>query len=205
MTGRLSIIGIALAVSVSTAEAQDYRLLPELSVVSGVAAGDTLNVRAKPTARSEDIGDLFPGQEVEILSLTDDRKWARIIAGEGNGWVAARFLKTIPWPEGASGLPANLSCSGTEPFWSLDTGEEAMMVFNDPMQDQKTPLRITWSSQSRNEGPGAYGFEAEEASGVLRRAQCSDGMSDRDYGWSLDLILNRAGGPELYSGCCSLN
>jgi uncharacterized membrane protein len=40
---------------------------------------------------------------------------------------------------------------------------------------------------------------------VIRREICSDGMSDRVYGMSVDLgIDGGTGGPALLAGCCTL-
>lgn len=37
-------------------------------------------------------------------------------------------------------------------------------------------------------------------SGIIAARQCSDGMSDREYGLSLDAIF----GEQVLSGCCTL-
>lgn len=38
----------------------------------------------------------------------------------------------------------------------------------------------------------------------LQAIQCSDGMSDRTFGISMDIFLLQAEGATGYSGCCSL-
>ena len=42
---------------------------------------------------------------------------------------------------------------------------------------------------------------------AVRNESCSDGMSDREYGLSVDMFLSGSDDPEdmgLYSGCCSI-
>ncbi len=39
---------------------------------------------------------------------------------------------------------------------------------------------------------------------MLSLASCSDGMSDREYGLRLDLLLGTSDERTLLSGCCSI-
>jgi len=188
----------------STARAQ-FVLLPEIFAVTNVAANDTLNVRAAASASSEDIGDLYPSQRIEVVSLSPDGKWGEIIWGESNGWIAMRFLArqhraTLP----DSGLPLNLICSGTEPFWSAELTRAGELVFTDYAASAPTPNRnqITLSSRSLNLAGSSYAFVAGSFSGILSRGACSDGMSDVDFGWSLGLIQQNGLQIELRNGCC---
>lgn len=190
---------IALAVSALMASVS-AEPVPALKRVRGVEPSDTLNVRAEPSAASEDIGDLEPGAAIEVLDFSSDQAWARIVWEEGNGWVAKRYLEDLTRPRLSSGLPLGLSCSGTEPFWSLQLDASGALAYQ--AGDEENQTDISWSAVSRNAGDTRYAFGGSVLEGVLRREQCTDGMSDRDYGWSLDLLIRRDT-TQLLSGCCT--
>ncbi len=195
-------LGAALVAAPITAGAEDFASLPHLATVTGLAANDTLNVRETPSAKSADIGDINQDQTVEVLELDPSGKWARILQSEGNGWVSTRYLAQKARAVAPSGLPLGLQCSGTEPFWSAKLGTDSTVRFDVMGQDaQSYPL--DWSSPSRNRGGAEFGLSSKGMTGILRRAACSDGMSDRAYGWALDLIVETDGGKTLLGGCCS--
>lgn len=182
----------------------DYVRLPAVYAVTGVASNDTLNVRASPDAGSADIGDLYPGQLVEITALDQNNRWARIIWGEGNGWISTRFL--VPASvvsDSFSGMPLAMNCSGTEPFWSADIMPSGNLAFS-TMGGMSISEPIESTTRSANTGEYAYAFSTSSFTVVLRREACSDGMSDRDYGWSLDMVDHRDGRLRLGSGCCAM-
>ncbi|MCP5088773.1 MAG: hypothetical protein GY952_18430 [Rhodobacteraceae bacterium] len=194
------VLAAAFVAIVLPAFSQGFGYFPELAQVSGVAADDHLNVRAKDSGASEDIGDLQPGAKVEVLRLDDSGKWANILWEEGNAWIAARYLVPLQRPLSKGGMPLGLTCGGTEPFWDL--------ILN---VDETTKIEIAglepeygtldWSTQSRNTTI-TFGFRIGYSHGVLSSEVCSDGMSDRVYGWAIELLLERSGDATLYSGCC---
>ena len=60
-------------------------------------------------------------------------------------------------------------------------------------------------------GRGAYsqaasleGGDGATATAVVRRQACSDGMSDRAYGLSAEVLIGGAESRVLLSGCCSI-
>lgn len=195
-------LGAALVAAPITAGAEDFASLPHLATVTGLAANDTLNVRETPSAKSADIGDINQDQTVEVLELDPSGKWARILQSEGNGWVSTRYLAQKARAVAPSGLPLGLHCSGTEPFWSAKLDADSTVRF-DVMGQGAQSHPLDWSSPSQNRGGAEYGMSAKGLSGILRRAACSDGMSDRDYGWALDLIVEAEGGKTLLGGCCT--
>ncbi|HGG04386.1 MAG TPA: SH3 domain-containing protein, partial [Aliiroseovarius sp.] len=93
--------------------------LPDAFFVTGVAADDVLNIRAEPSARSAIVGQLGPQAiNVEVIAFSDNGKWGKVSTGEGNGWVAMRFLeRSNHTPAGE--VPRPMACFGTEPFWAL--------------------------------------------------------------------------------------
>ncbi|MBP1805201.1 COG3650 family protein [Rubellimicrobium aerolatum] len=170
---------------------------PARAAVTGVAAGDALNVRAAPSAGAEVLATLPPDATgVEMLGLSPDGTWARIGRPEGEGWVARRFLAEEPADPRA--VPVPLACLGTEPFWNLTVTAEGA-TFSTPEGER--------ALREIGRGTGFSGFVlAFDDDGATRdltvvRAACSDGMSDRPYGLTA-LVWDRDG--PVLEGCCTL-
>lgn len=182
-------------------QAQD---LPSAFRVIGVEAADVLNIRAEPDAGSVILGTIpHNSSRVEVLRRSDDGKWGLVGAGEGNGWVAMRYLEPVAASPAAQ-LPAPLRCLGTEPFWSFAHMPEKTWL----LTPEEASVALV-PSENFAAGDGYYAA-ARDAVGrgyhlIVTREICSDGMSDRIYGFSARLF--RQGGAEnrLYSGCCSLD
>ncbi|UXU75497.1 MULTISPECIES: SH3 domain-containing protein [unclassified Paracoccus (in: a-proteobacteria)] len=71
---------------------------PDFYVVRGLPAGDTLNVRAEPSASSTILGRLSAGARVRNLGCRQigQSRWCRIATTGGvqvTGWVNGRYLK----------------------------------------------------------------------------------------------------------------
>jgi len=197
-------IAIALLLAPLAANAQRV-ILPDVFAVTGVASNDTLNVRQAPTGSSADIGDLYPNQLIEVIALSDDGKWGHIVWEEGNGWIAMRFLRPAPLPRlPNSEMPMGIRCAGTEPFWAATIEANRTFVFTDYSSATQAPRTrpISQATTAIGMQPYSFAFTAGEFTGLLERAQCSDGMSDRTYGWQLRIINLSPAGLELRSGCC---
>ncbi len=179
-------------------------LFPEVFTVTGVASDDTLNIRNKPSERSADTGDLYPHDQIEVIALSEDRNWGKIIWQEGNGWVSMRYLRPSPLPHMPdSEMPLQLACSGTEPFWSATLWPNRNLEFKDYATDAPASFqRIGQSSTAQGFAPVSFAFTAGKFTGLLERSPCSDGMSERDYGWQLRLLDQASGRLQLRSGCC---
>lgn len=190
-------IGIAPALA-----APSYFNLTELE------ADDTLNVRAEPFGTAEIIGTIPPGaQDIEIGARDDSGNWGRIIWNETSGWIAVRFLEPVqPRKFLETALPDGLTCSGTEPFWGLSL--RAGSAFLTTPKNELIPLthRLTQIAAGRAEFPLSMNFDSEThvTVPIIRPANCNDGMSDRLYPWSIDMIVQSAGQQGLLSGCCHL-
>lgn len=190
---------LILALAAGAAAAQD---LPAQYAVQGVAADDVLNVRAEPSAESEVLGSLGPYRiNVEVLDLSADGRWGWIGLPEGNGWVSMAYLAPQETPPGL--LPLPLVCGGTEPFWSLGLypgGSE--YVTPEGRQD------LTLAKEEI--APGGFQTTLTDEDGavwtmLVQAAHCSDGMSDRIYGWQ-GLVFRAGGaGNMVLSGCCTLD
>lgn len=194
-------LAAALVLAPSIVAAQDF---PALYGVSGVATDDVLNIRAEPNAQAEIIGEFAADrQDVEVVASGPDGSWGQVNAGEQSGWASLSFLERQP--DQPAGEPiARLSCSGTEPFWSFSIdGDEA--TFGAPDQDDETvalaePVKASGRTD-RWSVIGVYGG----TTAILARASCSDGMSSRAYGLTIDLLRSDPGAPTYLTGCCSVS
>lgn len=202
---RLPALMFSLALLASPALATPEYILPTLFDVTGVAANDRLNIRERPETKAAVIGTLAPDAKgVEVVA--ERNGWALVNTAERAGWVNARYLayRTDVWAKGA--LPPTLSCSGTEPFWSLrQVG--ARLVYETP-EGSRAMERRTVLDNGAFRGP-ARSVIAGDAKGrmtaVIQPAQCSDGMSDRAYGLSAVLVFDGAGErSRMMTGCCRI-
>lgn len=180
---------------------------PALYDVSGVKADDVLNIRAAPSTGAEIVGTLqADAKNIEVVAADSENGWGMVNAGEGTGWVSLAYL-TPGVQAGTGAFPAIRSCYGTEPFWSLSLDADGGLGFTTPDSDPQTgTTRSHWTSLNR---PDRHGFSARlgetEVIGLVSQSACNDGMSDRAYGLTLDLLLGGSN-PDLrhLSGCCSL-
>lgn len=194
------LLPLVMSVFATLAQAQDF---PALHDVVDVASDDVLNIRTLPSNAGTIIGTLDPNQiGVEVIRLSDDGRWGLVNAGEGAGWAFMRYLARQP---GQGEMPDFLLCSGTEPFWNVDL-TNWVGVLHQP-GDDPVELPALWqdiSVQDRHLGY-AFGDGARNMHAVVSRAACSDGMSDRDYGFAVDVMVDLGPGQRrLLSGCCSL-
>ncbi|MGA0539534.1 COG3650 family protein [Neotabrizicola sp. VNH66] len=186
----------------SAAQAEPF---PAAYQVQGVAADDVLNIRAEPSASAPVLGALGPFDiNVEVLRLSEDGKWGLVSLAEGAGWVAMRFLRATP-PDDPSLIPRPFRCVGTEPFWSLTLPARGGMEWSTP-DTPRTDLTLT------EEHVASQGYLVRAKEGTTRiysltvtREWCSDGMSDREFGFLAKLFIEQPDGNLLLSGCCTLD
>ncbi|WP_137700988.1 COG3650 family protein [Marimonas lutisalis] len=177
-----------------SALAQTY---PALHDVTGVAANDVLNIRAEPSGSAGKIGALaHNATNVEVIRTSGS--WGLVTAGERSGWVSMRYLARQP--DGDYALTRTLACYGTEPFWNLSITQGTRATFTamggDPVQ---IPVGLLQRSANRTD---RFVLRGGAMTAIIARAACSDGMSDREFGLTIDLLSDARG--TLYSGCCSL-
>ena len=183
--------------------------LPALYDVSGVDAADVLNIRASANAEAEIIGSLpHDARNVEVVAVNDTGTWGRVNIGERSGWTSLAFLSRQEGQAGGT-FPQVASCFGTEPFWSFsrDPGGKETWVLMGP-DEEGLLVEEHWrgAASGRTDRFGlVVGNGMVEGRSVISYAACTDGMSDRTYGLSFDLLLSPKGGtPQLISGCCTL-
>jgi uncharacterized membrane protein len=205
---------IAGAFAIQMVSAVALAAEPGFYAVTGVAAGDVLNIRAEPDPKSDILESLEPGaRPVEVLETRTEgsTEWGRVLSGDANGWVAMRFLQPIEVPVIAgTDIPDGLACGGTEPFWGARLSTADGIVFA-PIEGPETafPISRALNAVGRNSRFAVLGEAGgTRASAIIARFEtCTDGMSDRDFGWRIDLLLEKpgdAGYPQLHEGCCRL-
>jgi uncharacterized membrane protein len=175
---------------------------PALHAVSDVAADDMLNIRSRPDANAPVIGALAPdAQDVEVVRLSQDGRWALVNLAEQSGWAAVAYLTAQDSPPDAE---RPLNCSGTEPFWSLQTGGTMLLTQLDtPTAEYFITTRTTASGRSDRYALGGGGMEGL-ATALITRQICSDGMSDREFGFEIDLLIDTGEAQTYLTGCCAL-
>jgi uncharacterized membrane protein len=195
-----AIVPVLAAFLALPAGAQD---LPAVFQVTGVAANDRLNIRAEPNARAAILDSIFPfAVAVEVLERSADGRWGLVGVPEGNGWVNMRYLTPVAQPDYE--VPRPLSCYGTEPFWSLGFFPRGSEFH--AMGEDRRPLTVLGEAVA----PGGYLLVTEEGptlnrTAIVTREWCSDGMSDRRFGWSVRLFTEAPDGNSVLSGCCTLD
>lgn len=178
---------------------------PALYRVVNIDSTDVLNVRRTPSPTSAIVGALPPGAErVEVLETRHG--WGRILMRRGEGWVSLAYLaETERAAIEGHAAPGGFSCAGTEPFWGLDIGVDGTGAFNDAMTvGEEREFRIEDARTARGRFyPYVYHFDGE-ASGfaVIAPQACSDGMSERGYGWHVVADIGDGEGRRLLDGCC---
>jgi uncharacterized membrane protein len=197
----LAVMALALWPGILAAES-----FPALYDVTGVASDDVLNVRTGPAASNPIIGALsYHATGVEVIRLSDAGTWGLVNAEDRTGWVSMRFLRRQVGQEGWD-FPARASCFGTEPFWDVKLRRGNPVEFT-RAGDPTEFYAFRSDSQSVNR-LDRHSFLADRAGtamiGVLSRQYCNDGMSDREYGLSLELLIWRGAGFDHASGCCTL-
>lgn len=190
---------------------------PALFDVTGVEPGDVLNIRAEPSGSAPIIGTLaHDAEDVEIIRPNDRHSWGMINLGEGAGWISLAFVTRGPG-QWLGATPVVRSCFGTEPFWSLEIDDAEMTLTRPDAAPREGLISGRYTSRSRRDTHAFRGSFFPDEDGeialvaTMRLASCNDGMSNREYGVAIDVLLSPSSFPDnaerfgLYSGCCSLS
>lgn len=198
---------LALIFAASTAVADGF---PAHFSVSGVAADDWLNIRSEPRSDAVKVGDFGPYDlNIEVLRTSPDGKWGFVGNGEGNGWTAMRFLERQNHLN-AGDFPRPFKCFGNEPFWTMNFGVNGTSYSE--LAIAQTNMLETLNEDVTYDGMRILGGTAVlKQSGTVshtvmfKMAQCSDGMSDREFGWSAVLVTQVPSGQSFEMGCCTMD
>jgi len=191
-----AILGLLLT-SVAAAEPP----FPRLFDVIGVANDAVLNLRARPSGTAEIIGSRPPhAGGTEAVDQNGDGTWLRLGVGETSGWASARYLS----PQGFDGpiLRHPTRCFGVEPFWHLDISGDGTATLTGPQTGRVTFERMATKSSVNRTDRFRLGSNGRPL-GVLAQTLCSDGMSDRVYGYEINLFAP-SDGTALLTGCCTI-
>ncbi|MBZ0123718.1 MAG: SH3 domain-containing protein, partial [Roseovarius sp.] len=167
---RAALIWLALMPALAAAQT-----LPALYDVAGVAAGDTLNVRAGPSTGFEVLAKLPPDAAgIEVVDTDESGEWGLINIAERSGWVALDYMtRRAGQPDDR--LPDNLICSGTEPFWSFRLTPDARATFARDEKEAALPSVLTVPSENRPDRAALFADGGEVViTAIIGRALCSD-------------------------------
>lgn len=120
--------------------------------------------------------------------------------------VLMYLLLFLGFPAGvlASDRPS-LLCGGVEPFWSLEIGAENA-TFSAPDVEQIDYAIPHVATAEGRSWPQVLTLLAQRntALAIVRPLQCSDTMSDTNYGWMIDVLTQQNGEAIALTGCCRL-
>lgn len=183
--------------------------------VSKVAPDDGLNMRTQPGTGGSVVA-VLPANAKGLVGLGQEKKdgnsiWVKVAWAGQQGWVNKYYLRedvdTVNYnpakPKPAVKSEVVMQCGGTEPFWSMSVSEREMKV--NIMGGAQFTVPVTMRQQSANSTTiavvaGARG-NASTTAFLEKVEDCSDGMSDKNYPYTITAILN---GQKVMSGCCSL-
>lgn len=191
----------ACAVAACLAGSATAQNLPDVYAVTDVAADDVLNVRLDPYASAPIVDTLSPQDTgIEVLALTPNGDWGKIGIVEGNGWVAMRYMTALPQ---TADFPLPMTCFGTEPFWTLSMTKAGTQF--DILGGQSINLTLAQTTLLPAEYFAEFASDTElESIANIRREYCSDGMSDRTFGFKVSLYNSEIIGGGAFAGCCTL-
>ncbi len=183
--------------------------LPALYDVDGVAVSDTLNVRSGPSTQFDVIDKLPPDAEsLEVVDQDKTGEWGLINVKEMSGWVSLKFMKRQTG-QAEDGLPRAFACFGVEPSWSFKVDSDLSATFEEPdgtvTKQTEIEALVVVPSANRTDRHALFGDGGEQIfTTMVGQNQCFDGMSDRTFGLSIDLLVTDQDGVNVYSGCCSV-
>lgn len=178
--------------------------LPNVFTVIDVPANDVLWVRDAPNGTASKIGALSPNAIVAVLEPAQGN-WAKVSIPGKNGYVSARYLAQGGGTTVSTGMQTGLVCAGTEPFWQFNIADDGRTRFQD-VGNSGAPLFSNLAAVNGFGFMASYPFDFQTANvvGKLDRQLCSDGMSDLNYPFSLQLDAPVGGSMRSVYGCCSL-
>lgn len=175
-------------------------------VVTGVAAGDVLNVREAPDGDARVLGALSPGALVVSSGETarSSVEWTRVASGELEGWAASRFLAPARFETlDDHRLPVAGACGGVEPFWGARWADGALTLTAPGEPDRTLPIASIPKAEGRPYGLiQAKGERGAQVLLAYEETQCRDAVIDAPVLGRGALIVIEGDETRWYSGCC---
>lgn len=183
--------------------------------VSKVAPDDGLNMRTQPGTGGSVVA-VLPANAKGLIVLGQEQKtgnsvWVKVAWAGYQGWVNKYYLRedvdTVNYnpskPKPAVKPEVVMQCGGTEPFWSMSISERDMKV--NIMNGAQFSIPVNMRQQSANSTTiavvaGTRG-NATTTAFLEKVENCSDGMSDKNYPYTITAVLN---GQQVMSGCCAI-
>ena len=211
----LSALTVQFAVPSDVKAQYDY-------AVQGVAENDVLNIReriegADDVTSARIIGSI-PANADDVAGtgltvMVGGNRWHQVVFHGVSGWVNGRYLKKIE--TGGKGATPVFSCSGTEPFWSIELKEKEA-TFKNPFaaREEVRNYEIVKRRGARG-GSHVHVVSMQSRAGkpvhpmavLTRNDTCSDGMSDFTYPYEVILSVDAeddADADGVWHGCCTL-
>lgn len=196
----MRMISLALAAVLALCACKQTAARDEISYgVIGVAATDTLAMRAAPNANANVVGAIpHDGEGIVATGGTPPGGWSEVAYQDKRGWVNARFLGL---GNAGARLPALLECMGAEPFWRITLSPgvaRADLLFAERVYDYR--LTRAASAMGRTDVWLVKGAGPQtEMTLIVRRESCSDSMSEINYPYSSVALVP---GADIIAGCC---
>jgi uncharacterized membrane protein len=113
-----------------------------------------------------------------------------------------KFLKAEQKNSSNTCIPYDFWCKGNEPFWQLQISEKENLIdFYDPMQ--QTTNHFIYNAPEEKDGALIYSAKnsGNEITVRLKKERCSDGMSETNYDYRAEVIINS----NKFNGCAVKN
>jgi|GEM_PF-896756 uncharacterized membrane protein len=180
-----------------------------------VAPDDGLNMRTQPGTGGSVVA-VLPANAKGLIVLSQEHKtgnsvWVKVAWAGYQGWVNKYYLRedvdTVNYNPGKTKPAVKpevvMQCGGTEPFWSMSISEREMKV--NILEGAQFSIPVNMRQQSANSTTiavvaGTRG-NATTTAFLEKVENCSDGMSDKNYPYTITAVLN---GQQVMSGCCAI-
>ena len=133
---------------------------------------------------------------------------ATVATAQGSVATPAQPESTTQYgqPVGSGGSAIFMRCGGTEPFWSMHVRESLLVVKIMDGPEYTTPVEFRKQSENNTSiavVAGRKGGKGTLTAAFLQKVDaCSDGMSDKNYPYSITAMLD---GARAVSGCCEMS
>lgn len=97
-----------------------------------------------------------------------------------------------------SSMASSFKCVGTEPFWSLEITDKVIR-YSDPVSQESYKVTQKKSAWGFSEN-AAFVIKTKYTSAAVTLGDCSDGMSDELYTYTIVFEKNDG----VLAGCCNL-